>query len=33
MTDEELGIFTNDNPTFKTKRKMIELLNKYIKYE
>jgi hypothetical protein len=33
MTDEETDIFVTEIPTFADKRKMIELLNKYIKYE
>ncbi len=33
MTDEETHLFVTENPTFADKRKMIELLNKYIKYE
>ncbi len=33
MSDEETDIFVNERPTFSDKRKMIELLNKHIKYE
>jgi hypothetical protein len=32
MTDDELNLFVNENPTFAEKRKMIELLNKHIQY-
>ena len=31
-TDEELELLLLSKPNFTTKRKMIELLNKYIKY-
>jgi hypothetical protein len=33
MSDDELDIFVTDKPTIADKRKMIELLNKHIKYE
>ena len=33
MSDDEMDIFVTDKPTYADKRKMIELLNKYIKYE
>ena len=33
LSDYENDIFLNDNRTFTDKRKIIELLNKHIKYE
>jgi hypothetical protein len=33
MSDDEMDIFVTDKQTYADKRKMIELLNKYIKYE
>ena len=33
MSDDEMDIFVTDTQTYADKRKMIELLNKYIKYE
>lgn len=33
MTNEEMDIFLTERPTFSQKRKMINLLNKHIKYE
>jgi hypothetical protein len=33
MSDDETDIFVNERPTFSDKRKMIELLNKHIRYE
>lgn len=32
MSNDESQLFVTENPTFTEKRKMIELLNKYIKY-
>ena len=33
MSDEESQLFVTERPTFGEKRKMIELLNKYIRYD
>jgi len=31
-SEDELGIFLDENPNFAQKRKQIELLNKYVQY-
>lgn len=33
MTDDEMGVFVTEKPTFSQKREMINLLNKYVHNE